>query len=279
MNQGKWGLKKRLCRMAGIAMGIAVVSGMIVPEIAWGGNLNANEAELMGIARGTFTYDGVTYRAKDAYINEAYYYLIRDDIDVTDEQKAAAIQKVYASVKQGIDEGYLYPVGGIESTVEETLDESGEALSESSPALETSEGTEKNPQLGSDLEKPSGSSLLGLGENEEGQQSEITEATKPTEKNKDVEETEPEITIPHQIEALEHMSEFLAEMETETVSSVQLFPEKKNALSLEDMLNASNWLMGVLSGVLAVSFAVIWKEKLFFHHHRKDKKKEGKLRE
>lgn len=275
MNQEKWGLKKRLCQMAGIAIGMAVVFGITIPKTVWGGSLNANEAELMGIARGTFTYDGVTYRAKEAYINEAYYYLIRDDIDVTDEQKAAAIQKVYASVKQGIDEGYLYPVGGTESTAKETAAESGKDPLESSPTLETSEDTEKKTQSGSDQEKPSGSALLGLGENDEEQQSVETEETQLEL------EIEPELetTVSPQIEALEHMSEFLTEMDTETASTVQLFPDKKNALSLEDMLNASNWLIGILTGILAVSVTVIWKEKLFFHHHRKNKKKEDNLRE
>lgn len=274
MNREKRGLKKRLCQTAGVAIGMAVVFGITVPETVWGGSLNANEAELMGVARGTFTYDGVTYRAKEAYINEAYYYLIRDDIDVTDEQKTAAIQKVYASVKQGIDEGYLYPVGGTESTVEETAAGSGKDPLESSTDLGTSTETERNPQSGSNLEKPSGSALLGLGENDEEQQSVETEETKL-----ELEiESELETTVSPQIEALEHMSEFLTEMETETASPVQLFPEK-NALSLEDMLNVSNWLIGILAGILAVSFAVIWKEKLFFHHHRKNKKKEDNLRE
>lgn len=276
MNWEKRGLKRRLCQKAGIVLGMAVVFGMTAPKTVWGGSLNANEAELMGIARGTFTYDGVTYRAKEAYINEAYYYLIRDDIDVTDEQKAAAIQKVYASVKQGIDEGYLYPVDGTESTAEETASGSGENLSETSPDLETSKETDQNPQSGSELEKPSGSALLGLGENNEEQQSAEEETT---EKTTAAEEKEPETMISPQIEALEHMSEFLTEMETETASPVQLFPEKKNALSLEEMLDVSNWLIGILAGILVVSFAVIWKEKLFFHHHRKNKNKEDKLRE
>ena len=97
--------------LAGVMFGSIALTGT-----AFAGSLNANEEELMAIARGTFTYDGVTYRAKESYINEGYYYLIRDDVDVTAEQKQSAIAQVYASVKQGIDEGYLYPVSGGETS-------------------------------------------------------------------------------------------------------------------------------------------------------------------
>ena len=33
-------------------------------EPVYAGSLNANEQELMGIIRGTYTYQGVTYRVK-----------------------------------------------------------------------------------------------------------------------------------------------------------------------------------------------------------------------
>lgn len=76
-------------------------------EPVYAGSLNANEQELMGIIRGTYTYQGVTYRVKAEYIRVAENYLLQDDVDCTDEQKQKAINLMFSSIQQGIDEGYL----------------------------------------------------------------------------------------------------------------------------------------------------------------------------
>ena len=78
-------------------------------EPAYAGSLNANEQELMSIIRGTYTYKGVTYRVKSQYIQVAQDYLMQDNIDCTDEQKQKALNTMYSSIQQGIDEGYLEP--------------------------------------------------------------------------------------------------------------------------------------------------------------------------
>lgn len=75
----------------------------------YAGSLNANEQELMSIIRGTYTYKGVTYRVKSMYIQAAQDYLMQDNIDCTDEQKQKALNTMYSSIQQGIDEGYLEP--------------------------------------------------------------------------------------------------------------------------------------------------------------------------
>lgn len=93
---------------------------LILGEPAYAGSLNANEQELMSIIRGTYTYHGVTYQVKDEYIQMAADYLAQDSIDTTDEQKQKAINKMYSSIQQGIDEGYLEPVGK-ESSVKGTV--------------------------------------------------------------------------------------------------------------------------------------------------------------
>lgn len=80
-----------------------------VGEPAYAGSLNANEQELMGIISGTYTYNGVTYRVKPQYVQVARNYLMQDNIDCTDEQKQKAINQMYSSIQQGIDEGYLEP--------------------------------------------------------------------------------------------------------------------------------------------------------------------------
>lgn len=86
---------------------ILLVVGMGEP--AYAGSLNANEQELMGIISGTYTYNGVTYRVKPQYVQVARGYLMQDNIDCTDEQKQKAINQMYSSIQQGIDEGYLEP--------------------------------------------------------------------------------------------------------------------------------------------------------------------------
>lgn len=85
---------------------------LLMGEPAFAGSLNANEQELVGIITGTYTYKGVTYRVKDRYVQMAIDYLMQDEVDLTDEQKQKAINKMYSSVQQGIDEGYLEAAGG-----------------------------------------------------------------------------------------------------------------------------------------------------------------------
>ena len=86
-----------------------ILSVLVMGEPAYAGSLNANEQELMGIIRGTYTYQGVTYRVKAEYIRVAENYLLQDDVDCTDEQKQKAINRMFSSIQQGIDEGYLEP--------------------------------------------------------------------------------------------------------------------------------------------------------------------------
>lgn len=85
---------------------------LLMGEPAFAGSLNANEQELVGIITGTYTYKGVTYRVKDRYVQMAIDYLMQDEVDLTDEQKQKAVNKMYSSIQQGIDEGYLEAAGG-----------------------------------------------------------------------------------------------------------------------------------------------------------------------
>ena len=97
--------RKRYGRTAALVL----MSVLSLRGPVYAGSLNANEQELMSIIRGTYTYKGVTYRVKSMYIQAAQDYLMQDNIDCTDEQKQKALNTMYSSIQQGIDEGYLEP--------------------------------------------------------------------------------------------------------------------------------------------------------------------------
>ena len=99
-------MRRKACAWIAVSALLAVIN---MGEPAYAGSLNANEQELMSIIRGTYTYKGVTYRVKSQYIQVAQDYLMQDNIDCTDEQKQKALNTMYSSIQQGIDEGYLEP--------------------------------------------------------------------------------------------------------------------------------------------------------------------------
>ena len=96
--------------------------------IAFAGEINSNEAGVISAASGTFTYNGKTYKAGSAYINSLISYLSGDDVDLTAEQASEAISMMYASIGDGVSQGYLYEVGDTttETTAETTEDSSTE---------------------------------------------------------------------------------------------------------------------------------------------------------
>lgn len=103
-------MKKALCILA-----VSLCFFQLWGGPAYAGSLNENESELVEIITGTYEYEGVTYKVKDLYIDMAIDYLMQDSIDLTNEQKQAAIQKMFSSVAQGISEGYLEVVKDAEN--------------------------------------------------------------------------------------------------------------------------------------------------------------------
>ena len=101
--------------VSGIFVGLMLVISVLIPKhIVFAGDINANEAQLITAASGTFTYDGKTYRAYNEYVNMLKDYLMGDNIDLTSEQYQEAMSLMYSNVKNGIDQGYLYEVGSDE---------------------------------------------------------------------------------------------------------------------------------------------------------------------
>lgn len=100
---------------------VLIMAGVIGNSlVAFAGEINSDEARVISAASGTFSYDGKNYRAGTVYINSLTTYLSADDVDLTADQADAAISKMYASVGDGIRNGYLYEVEDSTSQTEAT---------------------------------------------------------------------------------------------------------------------------------------------------------------
>lgn len=108
-----------LSGMMYILLYVCILSPKLVVQA---GEINNDEAGVIAAASGTFTYDGKTYRADPAYIESLKDYLASDDVDLTAGQASSAISQMYASVAQGVEQGYLYEVGGQPGTTEATTE-------------------------------------------------------------------------------------------------------------------------------------------------------------
>lgn len=276
-----------------------VLAGLLLAGIgpagtAFAGNLNANEQELMAIARGTFTYNGVTYRAKESYINETYYYLMRDDVDITDEQKEAAIARVYASVQQGVEEGYLYPVSeDAETSQAEQVETSQAAESNtegngtstgatseggSSASTEaTNTGAEGNAaNTGTVNSEQAGSS--GTGSESGRNDGDATSMTGAEGTDSEQAETQEEnlfnLEAAVSVTALEELatSGLNSDLQDAEASLPELFTRNFDGNWQDLMRNFRYGRMGIL-GILAFAIILIGRNKLFFHHKKKKKQK------
>ncbi len=79
-------------------------------NVVFAGSINSDESRVIAVASGTFTYDGKIYKAYSSYVNDLYYYMQRDDVDLTSSQADRAINYIYANVSKGISSGYVYEV-------------------------------------------------------------------------------------------------------------------------------------------------------------------------
>ncbi|MDO4296129.1 MAG: hypothetical protein Q4D90_08255 [bacterium] len=270
------GVGNKMCRR----MTCGLLAGLLLASIgpvgvAFAGDLNANEQELMAIARGTFTYNGVTYRAKDSYINETYYYLMRDDIDITDEQKASAIAKVYASVQQGVEEGYLYPVSGeTETSQAETSQAATSQTVEAEPNAEKTETVGNAGSVGSGTSTQEGT--LGTGESKE--TAATAQETGAEAQGTAEAETEGtfELEAAVSVAALEELASAETALDSQDVLSqfLELFTRSLDRDWQKWMTNFRYGRMGIWAA-LAFAMVLIIRNKLFFHHKKKKKQKQG----
>ncbi|MCR4961255.1 MAG: hypothetical protein K6A74_07350 [Lachnospiraceae bacterium] len=90
---------------------ITALAVMLIPMNVFAGDVNPYEAELCGIAGGTYEKDGYYWTLKIEYQQKGARYVARDDVDLTqvDAQNAAA--SFYASIG---DPAYFDKVGEVE---------------------------------------------------------------------------------------------------------------------------------------------------------------------
>lgn len=81
---------------------------------AFAGGLNAAESRLYGVASGTFSVDGKTYRAYGNYLAQVYEYLCRDGVDLSDGQANSKISMMHnaGNIRSAAAGGYIYQIGG-----------------------------------------------------------------------------------------------------------------------------------------------------------------------
>lgn len=88
------------------------------------GEINSAESQVISAASGTFTYEGSTYKAYPEYLQQLRDYFSRDDVDLENSEVNGLISDMNASIKDGIDSGYLYKVSGPDSNTESKQDSS-----------------------------------------------------------------------------------------------------------------------------------------------------------
>lgn len=104
-------MKKILLTIA-LALGISTC----ISVTSYAGDINSNEARVLAVASGTFTYDGGIYKAKDSYVAQLSAKLSSDGTDLNANQADAAIRLINRNVKRAIDSGYIYRIGDAQST-------------------------------------------------------------------------------------------------------------------------------------------------------------------
>ena len=119
----------------------------------YAGDINGNEASVIAVASGTFTYNGKVYKAYDSYVNQLYSYMVQDSVDLSADQAARAINYIYQNVQLGVNSGYVYEVTEVEENnvdVEEAIEEMEEQ--EEAQADEKYEKAKDQAQEASDKE-------------------------------------------------------------------------------------------------------------------------------
>ena len=87
------------------------------------GNINSAESALVGIACGTYEYNGSYYAFKSEYIGQVSSYLSRDDVDLTEEQVNNYISQFYSNLGGACSSEYMYKVGDVPKSADTAVSE------------------------------------------------------------------------------------------------------------------------------------------------------------
>ncbi len=105
-------IRNKLYNLLSLILAAAFILSAIIltGHGVYAGDINGNEASVIAVASGTFTYNGKVYKAYDSYVNQLYSYMAQDGVDLTAEQAARAISYIYSNVQAGVNSGYVYEV-------------------------------------------------------------------------------------------------------------------------------------------------------------------------
>jgi hypothetical protein len=92
-----------------LILAILLIS-VFMSSTVYAGTLNVYEMEIVSAARAKYEYQGVDYIVKSEYIDELINYLAADGMDLTAEERDQVLQKAFASVARGVEEGYMVPL-------------------------------------------------------------------------------------------------------------------------------------------------------------------------
>lgn len=121
---------KKIRRLAAITLSVVIAGfgfGGNCSLVQAAGGINANESRVIGVANGTFEYNGETYVAQQTYIDQLTAKLSQDGVDLTAEQAEAAISQIYANVATGVEAGYIVKVSGQKGDGGEITDKPNES--------------------------------------------------------------------------------------------------------------------------------------------------------
>ena len=110
----KWELlAKLLKRYYFLIMICAAAAGMMMygRNASADGGINSNEARVISVATGGFSYNNELYTARQEYVDQLIAYLCRSDVNLTESQADKAISAIYANIETGVNEGYIVKQG------------------------------------------------------------------------------------------------------------------------------------------------------------------------
>lgn len=159
------------------------------------GDINGNEANVIGAASGTFEYNGKKYVAGSQYLGQLQGKLAEDGVDLSADQANELLGMMYDSVGSGVTQGYLVEIDGGDSnngSTPSTNPQDGNDSSDNKPGNKPGNKPSDKPGITPDndigskeTDKPidgdsetNGSIINGNGDHTDGSGSSINEETR-----------------------------------------------------------------------------------------------------
>lgn len=103
-------MKKFRKSLLGAAM--AVLAFPLLSTMPVQAGINSHEQSVINAASGTFYYGGQYYKADPGYMSQLVGKLDSADVDLSPADADTAINKIYSSVGEGVEKGYIVPTTG-----------------------------------------------------------------------------------------------------------------------------------------------------------------------